>query len=324
MSPATLANPRLDRAIRVMNIAAVVAMAIAIGSIFLYAPTEVTMGNVQRLFYFHVGSAWVGALAFGAALIGGVLYLRRGDRRYDNLSSASVEVGLVFLTMAIIGGSFWGKPAWNTWWIWSPRLTLVTVAWLVYAAYFMLRGAIDDRHRRARFAAVYAIFAFLVIILTYVSIRIFRDIHPVVFGGTTEAAAGASEGLQEFSGLDSARMGITLLINVIAFSLLGVAWVLVRIRLQNLMDYADSLKTRVAAYLSAQPARRAALVSGLALVLAQIDTPNRFNVYLVGGYVIMSAIALIYVLTLYFRQRNVQQDIVLLQQLMAEEGGVKR
>lgn len=324
MSPATLANPRLDRAIRVMNIAAVVAMAIAVGSIFLYAPTEVTMGNVQRLFYFHVGSAWVGALAFGAALIGGVLYLRRGDRRYDNLSSASVEVGLVFLTMAIVGGSFWGKPAWNTWWIWSPRLTLVTVAWLVYAAYFMLRGAIDDRHRRARFAAVYAIFAFLVIILTYVSIRIFRDIHPVVFGGTTEAAAGASEGLQEFSGLDSARMGITLLINVIAFSLLGVAWVLVRIRLQNLMDYADSLKTRVAAYLSAQPAKRAALVSGLALVLAQIDTPNRFNVYLVGGYVVMSAIALIYVLTLYFRQRNVQQDIVLLQQLMAEEGGVKR
>lgn len=324
MSPATLANPRLDRAIRVMNIAAVVAMAIAVGSIFLYAPTEVTMGNVQRLFYFHVGSAWVGALAFGAALIGGVLYLRRGDRRYDNLSSASVEVGLVFLTMAIIGGSFWGKPAWNTWWIWSPRLTLVTVAWLVYAAYFMLRGAIDDRHRRARFAAVYAIFAFLVIILTYVSIRIFRDIHPVVFGGTTEAAAGASEGLQEFSGLDSARMGITLLINVIAFSLLGVAWVLVRIRLQNLMDYADSLKTRVAAYLSAQPVKRAALVSGLALVLAQIDTPNRFNVYLVGGYVVMSAIALIYVLTLYFRQRNVQQDIVLLQQLMAEEGGVKR
>ena len=324
MSPATLANPRLDRAIRVMNIAAVVAMAIAIGSIFLYAPIEVTMGNVQRLFYFHVGSAWVGALAFGAALIGGVLYLRRGDRRYDNLSSASVEVGLVFLTMAIIGGSFWGKPAWNTWWIWSPRLTLVTVAWLVYAAYFMLRGAIVDRHRRARFAAVYAIFAFLVIILTYVSIRIFRDIHPVVFGGTTEAAAGASEGLQEFSGLDSARMGITLLINVIAFSLLGVAWVLVRIRLQNLMDYADSLKTRVAAYLSAQPARRAALVSGLALVLTQIDNPNRFNVYLVGGYVIMSAIALIYVLTLYFRQRNVQQDIVLLQQLMAEDGSVKR
>ena len=97
MSPVALANPRLDRAIRIMNILGVVSMAVAIAANFFFAPVEVTMGNVQRLFYFHVGTAWVGAVVFGVALICGVLYLRGGRRVYDTLSLAAVEVGLVFL-----------------------------------------------------------------------------------------------------------------------------------------------------------------------------------------------------------------------------------
>ena len=328
MTPATISNSRLDRAIRIMNIAAVVGMVITIGSIFLFAPVELLMGNVQRLFYFHVGAAWVGAMVFGVALVCGALYLWRGRRVFDTVSLASVEVGLVFLSMAIVGGSFWGKPAWNTWWLWSPRLTLVTVAWLVYAAYFMLRGAIEDPQRRARYAAIYAIISFATIILTYVSIRIFRDIHPVVIGGTTEAAAGAAEGLQTFNGLDSARMGITLLINVIAFTLLGAAWILVRMRLQNLADYADHLKTRVAAHLSGRAKAGPALANGLLLAApllqTQIDNPNRFNVYLIGGYAVMSAIALGYMLYLYLRQRNLQNDIALLRQLLQEDKRPRR
>ncbi len=327
MAPASLFNPRLDRWIRFMSVAAVVGMIIAIGATFFYAPTEVTMGNVQRLFYFHVGAAWVGAMVFGVAVVCGLLYLRRANRIYDVISLATIEVGLVFLTMTIVGGSFWGKPAWNTWWIWSPRLTLITVAWLVYAAYFMLRGAIEDPHKRARYAAVYAIISFVTIILTYLSIRIFRDIHPVVIGGTTEAAAGAAEGLQEFSGLDSAKMGITLTINAIAFSILGTAWILVRIRLQNLIDYADNLKTRVAAYLSGRT-RGPALANGLAFALptlqAQIGNPNMFNQYLIGGYVVMSSLSLVYMLYLYTRQRNLQKDIALLSQLLQEDKRPRR
>jgi heme exporter protein C len=319
MIRSAVSNPRLDRSIRIMNIVAVVAMVVALGMIFLYAPVEITMGNVQRLFYFHVGSAWVGALAFFIALAGGLLYLRSAKRKYDNMAVAAVEVGLVFLSMAIVGGSFWGKPAWNTWWIWSARLTLVTVAWLVYAAYFMLRGAIEDEDKRARYAAVYAIVAFVTIILSYISIRVFRDIHPVVFGGTTETAAGAAEGLQEFRGLDSARMGITLMANLIAFTILGAAWLLVRIRLQNLMDYTNSLKTRVATRMSGRSKVGPALASGLALAQAQLGDPNRFNLYLTGGYAMMSAIALIYVLSLYIRQRNLEQDIALMQRLLIED-----
>lgn len=243
---------RLNRYTRILNILAAVSLLIAMGMIFFYAPVEQTMGNVQRIFYFHVGSAWVGSLAFLVALIGGVMFLRRPERKWDTLAVASVEIGLVFLSMAIVSGSVWGKPAWNTWWLWSPRLTMVTIAWLAYAAYFMLRGAIDDEEKRGRFSAIYVIISFITVILTFVSIRILRDIHPVMFGGAAESAQGAAEGLQEFSGLDSMKMVITLNVSVIAFTLTFFAWLSNRIRLQRLTDEAQVLKTRLTAHLQGE------------------------------------------------------------------------
>jgi len=124
--------------------------------------------------------------------------------------------------------------------------------WLAYAAYFMLRGAIEDEERRGRFAAVYVIVSFVTVILTFASIRILRDIHPVVFGGTVESAQGAEEGLQEFSGLDSMKMVITLNITVIAYTLIFAAWLANRIHLQQLMDQVQLLKTRVASRLQGE------------------------------------------------------------------------
>ncbi len=240
---------RINRTVRILNIVAFIALLIALFTIFFYAPVEATMGNVQRIFYFHVGSAWVGAVAFFVALVGGIMFLRKPAQKWDTLAVASVEIGLVFLSMAIVSGSVWGKPAWNTWWLWSPRLTGVTIAWLTYAAYFMLRGAIDDEEKRGRFAAIYVIVSFLTVILTYVSIRVLRDIHPVVFGGAIDSAQGASEGLQEFSGVDSLKMVLTLNVSVVTFSLIFAAWVANRIRLQWLLDDANQLKRRVSARL---------------------------------------------------------------------------
>ncbi|MDX1414547.1 MAG: cytochrome c biogenesis protein [Candidatus Promineifilaceae bacterium] len=245
-------NTRLKRNIRILNIVSMFALAIALFMIFFYAPVERTMGNVQRIFYFHVGSAWVGSLAFFVALIGGILFLRRPEKKWDTLALASVEIGLVFLSIAIVSGSVWGKPAWNTWWLWSPRLTLVTIMWLAYAAYFMLRGAVDDEERRGRFAAVYVIISFVTVILTFASIRILRDIHPVVFGGALESAQGAEQGLQEFSGVDSTKMVITLNVAVVAYTLIYTAWLANRIYLQRLMDQTQLLKTRLASYLQGE------------------------------------------------------------------------
>ncbi|MCP4357397.1 MAG: cytochrome c biogenesis protein CcsA [Chloroflexi bacterium] len=241
---------KLSRTITILNILAFIALLISIGMVFMYAPVERMMGNVQRIFYFHVGTAWVGAIAFFVALAAGLLYLRKPDRKWDIIGLSSVEVGLVFLTITTAAGAIWGKPAWNTWWLWSPRLTLITIAWLTYAAYFMLRGAIEEEEKRGRFAAVYVIVAFVSIILAYISIRIWRDIHPVVFGGTVEGAQAEAQGLQDIApGLDSMRMGITLTANVVTFSLIYAAWLVNRIRLQYLQDNVISLKMRVAARL---------------------------------------------------------------------------
>lgn len=237
---------KLDRTTKILNWATIIMFLVALYMIFFFAPTERTMGHVQRIFYFHVGSAWVAAVAYFMALVGGVMYLRRPTRTWDTISMASVEIGLAFTTMTIVSGSVWGRPAWNTWWIWSPRLTSITVMWLVYVAYFMLRGAIDDPEKRGRFSAVYVIAGFVTVLITYLSIRFLRDIHPVLIG----QASVEAEGLQEFAGgLESAQMGITVTVATITFTLLYLAWLFNRLRLQRMVDDADELKLRVMAHL---------------------------------------------------------------------------
>ena len=208
------------------------------------------MGHVQRLFYFHVGSAWVASVTFFVALLCGVIYLIRPNLNLDKIAHASVEVGVVFVTMTIVSGSVWGKPAWNTWWIWSPRLTSITILWLVYVAYFMLRNAVDNPERRRRFSAVYLIAGFVTVILTYGSIRVLRDIHPIVFGGALESAEGQAQGLQEFSGVDSLYMVVTLNVAILAFSLIYVAWLANRIRLEQMKERLDETKAGILGLMS--------------------------------------------------------------------------
>ncbi|MBK8432692.1 MAG: cytochrome c biogenesis protein CcsA [Chloroflexi bacterium] len=234
--------PFLTQHTRRWNWIAAVSIAITLGMIFWYAPTERMMGHVQRIFYFHVGSAWVASITLFVALVCGALYLRRPHPTWDALSLASVEIGVVLFSMTIVSGSIWGRPAWNTWWEWSPRLTSATIMWLVYVAYLMLRAAVDDEDKKRRFAAVYVIAAFVTTLITYGSIRILRDIHPVMFGGTLETAQGQEQGLQDFQGLAAAEMGITLTVACIAFMLLYVAWVANRLRLQQMENEVAQLK----------------------------------------------------------------------------------
>jgi heme exporter protein C len=217
--------------------------------IFFFAPAERTMGNVYRILYFHVGVAWVGAVTLLVALVAGILYLRGRNPRWDTVSMASIEIGLVFVTMTIVSGSVWARPAWNTWWIWDVRLTSITVLWLVYAAYFMLRGAVEDDEKRRRFAAVYAIAAFVTVLMTYLSIRFLRSIHPVVIGGVTEAAQGLTEGESEFATGVAWKMGVTMAVSTVSFTLVYVSWLLNRIRLQQMVDEVALLKNRLMARL---------------------------------------------------------------------------
>lgn len=158
-----------------------VLLVFALYMVWIYAPREAVMGDVQRVFYFHVAVGWVGMLAFLVTAVAGVIYLRRGGMRWDQLALSSVEIGVVFILVNIVTGSIWARPIWGTWWNWDPRLVTATIMELIYVAYLMLRQGIDDPNRRARFGAVYSIFGFISVPITFLSIRYLRTIHPVVF-----------------------------------------------------------------------------------------------------------------------------------------------
>ncbi len=128
-------------------------MVAALYMVFIYVPTEASMGIVQRIFYFHVPVAWVAFLAFFLTFLGGIQYLRKREKKWDFFASASAELGLLFTTLVLITGPIWAKPIWGVWWTWDARLTTSLVLWLIYVAYFIVRSYIAEDDRRARFAA---------------------------------------------------------------------------------------------------------------------------------------------------------------------------
>ena len=153
---------------------------VAVAMIFFYAPTERVMGPIQKIFYFHLASAFVAFLSFFTAFISGVLYLVKKDLKWDCWGAASVEIGLVFTSLVLITGVLWGRPVWNAWWTWDPRLTTSLILWFIYAAYFILRSAVERRDKRAAFCAVMAIVGFVDVPIVFLSARLWRTIHPVV------------------------------------------------------------------------------------------------------------------------------------------------
>jgi heme exporter protein C len=217
-----------NRSLIILDVVTAILFIAALAMVFIFAPVEAVMGLVQKVFYFHVASAWVGMLSFLVAAVAGIIYLRNADRKWDIVSLSSVEIGLVFAIIAIISGSIWAKPIWNTWWTWDPRLTTTAIMALVYAAYLMLRAGLEDPDRRARISAVYSIIGAVSVPLTFFSIRIFRTIHPVVIGSGDPTASGSFD--------MAPKMLITFIFSLIVFTVLFVDLLRHRVKLGQLAD----------------------------------------------------------------------------------------
>ena len=175
------------------------------------APTEQTMGDVQRIFYYHVPSAWAAFCLFFVNLAASIWYMVRRSPKADALALASAEVGVVFCTIVLVTGPIWARPVWGIWWTWDLRLTLTLVLWLIYVAYLILRK-FSTSGQTPVIAAVLAIFGALDVPLVYFSIWFFRTQHPQpVMGG---------------GGSIDPRMLHAFFINLIAFSCFGalVCW----------------------------------------------------------------------------------------------------
>lgn len=215
---------------RISGFLAILGMLIAALMVFFYAPIEKTMGIPQKIFYFHVSSAWVGFLAFFVTFVSSIVYLVKRTEGSDRLAASSAELGLVFTTIVLVTGPIWGKVAWGAWWTWDPRLTTTLILWFLYAAYLVLRSGVATQAKRV-FSAVFGIIAFIDVPIVWVSIRWWRTIHPVVLRA---------------SGFDMApEMVVTLLVSVAAFTLLFVHYLLVKYDLEDLSSRLDELQTRM-------------------------------------------------------------------------------
>ena len=225
-------------ALKILDVITLLLLATTTYLALFYAPTEVNLGEVQRVFYFHVSSAWVGMLGFIAAIIPGIIYLIRQDLKWDRIEVAAVEISTVFFFLAIVLGSIWARPAWNAWWKWEPRLTTAAITELLYIAYFMLRAGIDEPERRARFGAVYTIIAAISVPITFMSIRwIDRTIHPVVIGTQTAQAEGGFN--------MTADMRTVFFFALFTFTVIFIDLFWNRIRLGDLQNKVEELKLKL-------------------------------------------------------------------------------
>ena len=197
------------------------------------APTEQTMGDVQRIFYYHAPTAWVAGLCFFVNFLASIVYLWKRSLDADALALASAEVGVVFCTIVLITGPIWARPVWGIWWTWEARLTSTLVLWLIYVSYLVLRRFAAGSQTPV-LAAALAIFGFVDVPIVYMSIRWFRTQHPqpVIAGG-------------QGSGLDPV-MWHAFLWNLLAFTCVGIVFITLRYRLQKLENELEAEHARLA------------------------------------------------------------------------------
>lgn len=199
-------------------------MAATLYLIFEYAPTEKEMGEIQRIFYFHVPLAWIAFLAFFMVFLSSILYLWKREHKWDVLAHSSGEIGVLFTTLVLITGPIWGKPVWGTWWIWEPRLTASLVLWITYVAYLLVRGYAGEASKGARIAAALGIVGFINVPIVYISVNLGRTLHP-------------PELVSDLVG----SMLLTLLVSIAAFTVLYALLLRWSISLRTLEDRVKSL-----------------------------------------------------------------------------------
>jgi len=221
----------MKRLFPILAVLTALLLVFALYQALVVAPTERTMGEVQRIFYYHVPSAWTAFLLFLVNLVASVVYLVKRNPIADALAVVSAEVGVVFCTVVLVTGPIWARPVWGIWWTWDIRLTSTLVLWLIYVSYLMLRR-FSDSAQTPVLAAALAIFGALDVPLVYFSIWYFRTQHPqpVIGGG----------------GSIDPRMLRVLMINWMAFLCFAFLMCWSRYRLETLhreVEEAEALET---------------------------------------------------------------------------------
>jgi heme exporter protein C len=197
---------------------------------FLYAPVDASaMGFSQKIFFYHVPIAETALVAFGIAFVAAIAYLRTQNLKWDRLGLVCVRLGLLFSLLVMITGVVWGKAAWGVWWAWEPRLTTFLLLCLLYVAYLVLRSVVEEQQRRATYAAVLAIIAFIDVPMTFLATRLLPEgLHPVVITASGTGMEGS--------------MLVSFLVSMLGMTLLLVALVRRDLTVEDLTDRVADLK----------------------------------------------------------------------------------
>lgn len=164
---------------RIISILAFVLGLVSLYMMFIYAPTEKYMGDMQRIMYLHVPSAWMAYFSFVIMAIAGGLYLWKKTLIWDHVARTAAELGLFFMSLVLITGSLWGRPVWNTWWVWDPRLTTALILWFTLLGYLLLRATDLEIEFKRKVAAIYGIIGLINVPLVHNSVKWWRSIHPI-------------------------------------------------------------------------------------------------------------------------------------------------
>jgi heme exporter protein C len=222
--------------ITIAALATLILLSYALHQAMIKAPTEATMGEVQRIFYYHVPSAITGFTCFFVTFVASLVYLAGRDRRSDALAVSTAEVGVVFTTVVLITGPLWAKPVWGIWWTWDARLTSTLVLWLIFVSYLLLRR-FALAGQGSVLAAVLAVVGFLDVPFVYFSIRWFRTQHP-----------------QPITEIDPA-MRLALYANFAAFFAFAALLVFLRYRLERLRQQVEEAHATQALVATAESVR---------------------------------------------------------------------
>jgi heme exporter protein C len=204
-----------------LGILALLAVLAGLFLAFFHAPSDALQGDVQRIMYIHVPTAWVAFFAFFVVFVSSLVYLWKRLPEADRLAHASAEIGVLFTALTLIDGSIWGKPTWGTWWTWDARLTTTAILLVIYVGYLMLRSFVEEPERRARLAALVGIVGFIDVPIIYMSVLWFRTLHQppsIQTGGVKMPEA----------------MLLTLLVNVGVYTLVYLFFLVKRVRLESL------------------------------------------------------------------------------------------
>jgi len=193
------------------------------------------MGDIQRIMYFHVATAWIAELAFVLVGLSSVIYLWLRERRWDIVAHASAEVGFVFCCFVMITGPIWGKPVWGTWWTWDPRLTFSMILWLIYVAYLMLRAYGGEMAQVKRFLAILGILGTLDIPFLHFATMWWRGLHPESLTMTPD---GFGAGMEQ-------EMLTAMLVAAVTFTLLFFYLLGRRMALERMKDEVEELQERI-------------------------------------------------------------------------------